>query len=79
MTDEATQRMSKFDDSGFEVIVFDERYSEGYPRKIIFATGDASQLETVGLISNQLDYETYMNHRVNTSFPSKVKLHEDKR
>ena len=60
MTDDATQRMAKFDDSKYNVIVFDEvyfanitmlakikRYSENNPNKIILATGDTNQLETI--------------------------------
>ena len=60
MTDDATQRMSKFDDSAYDVIVFDEiyfanvqmlakikRYTENNPNKIILATGDTDQLETI--------------------------------
>ena len=72
MTDDATQRIAKSEDSGYGVIVFDEvffayvnmldktkRYSESNPTKIMLATGDANQLETVDLVSNQIDYETY--------------------
>ena len=75
MKDDATQCMARFDDSALDVIVFDEiyfasvrmlakikRYSESNPSKIILATGDINQLETIDLISNQLDYETYMGH-----------------
>ena len=92
MTDDATQRMSRFDDSTFDVIVFDEiyfasvrmlakikRYSESNPSKIILATGDTNQLETIDLISNQLDYETYMDHCINTIFPNNIHLRENKR
>jgi hypothetical protein len=83
MTDDMTERMSKFDDSPYDVIVFDEiyfanvqmlakikRYCESNPNKIILATGDTNQLETVDLVSNQLDYETYMDHCFNTIFPT---------
>jgi len=92
MTDDATQRMSKFDDSLYDVIVFDEiyfaniqmlakikRYSENNPTKIILATGDTNQLETIDLISNQLEYEPYIEHCVSTIFPSGINLHENKR
>ncbi len=41
------------------------------PSKIILATGDANQLETIDLISNQLDYATYMDHCINTISPNK--------
>ena len=47
-----------------------KRYSENNPNKIILATGDANQLETIDLISNQLDYETYMDQCINTVFPT---------
>ena len=73
MTDDATQRMSKFDDSKYDVILFDEvyfadvrmmtkirRYSENNPQNIILATGDANQLETIDQVSSYIDYDTYM-------------------
>ena len=92
MTDDATQRMAKFDDSKYDVIVFDEvyfanismlakikRYSESNPNKIMLATGDTNQLETIDLVSNQIDYEIYTDHCINTIFPNGVMLHENKR
>jgi hypothetical protein len=92
MTDDATSRMSKFDDSKYDVIVFDEiffanvqmmakikRYSENNPAKIILATGDTQQLETIDLVSNQIDYDVYTDHCVNTIFPNGIMLHENKR
>jgi hypothetical protein len=92
MTDDMTERMSKFDDSPYDVIVFDEiyfanvqmlakikRYCESNPSKIILATGDTNQLETVDIVSNQLDYETYMDHCINTIFPNSIMLKENKR
>ena len=55
MTDDANQRMSKFDDSAYGVIDFDEiyfaniqmmakikHYTENNPNKIILATGDTN-------------------------------------
>ena len=55
LTDDATQRMNKFDDSKYDVLVFDEiyfanvrmlakikRYSENTPQKITLATGDTN-------------------------------------
>ena len=91
-TDDATQRMAKFDDSSYDVIVFDEmyfasvqmlakikRYSESNPDKIILATGDTNQLETIDLVSNQIDYEIYTDHCINTIFPTSITLHENKR
>lgn len=92
MTDDATQRMSKFDDSAYDTIVFDEiyfanvqmlakikRYSENNPGKIILATGDTNQLETIDLVSNQVDYETYVDSCINTIFPNSITLRENKR
>ena len=67
--------MAKFDDSAYDVIVFDEilfanirmlakikRYSEKNPHKIILATGDTNQLESIDLVSDQIDYDVYMDH-----------------
>ena len=74
------------------MIVFDEiyfanitmlakvkRYCENNPNKIILATGDANQLETNDLVSNQIDYGTYTDHCTNTTFPNSVMPHENKR
>ena len=74
------------------MIVFDEiyfanvrmlakikRYSENNPHKIILATGDTKQLETIDLVSDQIDYESYMDHCINTIFPNNIMLHENKR
>jgi len=65
------------------VIVFDEvyfasitmlakikRHSENNPDIIILATGDTNQLETIDLVSNQIDYETYTDHCIN-NFPKR--------
>jgi hypothetical protein len=92
LTDDATSRMSKFDDSAYNVVVFDEiffanihmltkikRYAENNPTKIILATGDTNQLETIDLVSNQIDYDVYTDHCVNTIFPTGIMLHENKR
>ncbi len=83
--------MAKFDDSKYNVIVSDEiyfadivmlakskRYIENNPDKIILATGDTNQLETLFLVSNQIDYETYTDHCINTIFPNGLTLHENK-
>ena len=91
MTDDATQRMSKFDDSSYDVIVFDEiyflathmlakvkRYIENNPQKIILATGDTNQLETIDLVSNHIDYDVYTEMCVDTLFPTNIMLHENK-
>ena len=92
MTDDATQRMSKFDDSAHDTIVFDDiyfanvqmlakikRYSENNPGKIILATGDTNQLEAIDIVSNQIDYETYVDNCINTIFPNSITLRENKR
>ncbi len=84
--------MSKFDNSPYDVIVFDEiyfasirmlakikRYSELNPHKIILATGDTNQLETIDLVSNQIDYESYTNQRIDNSFPNGMMLQESRR
>ena len=49
------------------------------PRQIILATGDTDQLETIYLVSDRLDYDTYMNHCIDTIFPTGVRLRENKR
>jgi hypothetical protein len=90
--DGGVTRMSKFDDKPYDVIVFDEiyfasvrmlakvkRYSVLNPDKIILATGDTDQLERIDLISDCLDYDTYMNHCVDTIFPHNVLLKANKR
>ena len=92
MTEDATKKMTKFDDSSYDVIVFDEiyfanitmlakikRYSETHPDKIIIATGDTCQLETIDLISSEIDYDEYMNHCINIIFPNNICLKENKR
>ncbi len=92
MTDDATQCMAKFDDSSYDVIVFDEvyfanvsmlakikRYGENNPIKIMLATGDTNPLETIDLVSNQIDYEIYTDHCVNAISPNGVMLRENKR
>ena len=84
--------MAKFDDSAYDVIVFDEilfanvrmlakikRYSEKNPHKIILATGDTNQLESIDLVSDQIDYDAYMDHCINTIFPNNIMLRENKR
>ena len=56
-----------------------KRYSEQNPTKIILATGDTNQLETIDLVSNQIDYDVYTDHCVNTIFPTGIMLKENKR
>ena len=81
----------RFDDSSADVIVFDEiyfanitmlarikRYSENKPNKIIIATGDTNQLETIDLISSEIKYGVRMNHCGNMIFPNNIDLKETK-
>jgi hypothetical protein len=64
--------MQKFDDSLFDVIVFDEifncdllilrriyEYSLKNPHKIILATGDSDQNRPVELWSTEIDHKQY--------------------
>ena len=91
--------MSKFDSSSYDVIVFDEiyfscikklakikQYCDSNPDKIIIATGDTKQLEPIEKLSNQINYDEYADHCVNSIFnheiyltiPKRVKSDEDK-
>ena len=56
-----------------------KRYAENNPTKIILATGDTNQLETIDLVSNQIHYDVYTDHCVNTIFPTGTMLRENKR
>ena len=88
----AEQQVSKFDASSYDVIVFDEiyfanirmlarikKYCEANPDKIIVATGDTNQLECIDLISNNLNYDEYMNHCIDSIFPNNIHLKINKR
>ena len=44
-----------------------KRYCDEHPEKIVIATGDSNQLETIDAISNQLNYDDYTNYCVNSS------------
>ena len=91
--------MSKFDSSPYDVIVFDEiyfscikklakikHYCDSNPDKIIIATGDTKQLEPIEKLSNQIIYDEYADHCVNSIFnyeiyltiPKRVKSDADK-
>jgi hypothetical protein len=91
--------MSKFDSSAYDVVVFDEiyfscikklakikQYCDLNPDKIIIATGDTQQLEPIEKLSNQINYDEYADHCVNSIFnheiyltiPKRVKSDEDK-
>ena len=84
--------IAKFDDSIYDVIVFDEiyfadiqmltrikKYSETKLDKIIIATGDTNQLETVEQLSNTISFEEYSDHCINTIFPNSICLTINKR
>ena len=82
----------RFDDIPYDTIVFDEiffssvrklarikRYCEEHPEKIIIATGDTCQLESIDCITNQHDYDEYYNRCVDLIFPVNMFLKENKR
>ena len=85
-------KITKFDDSDYQVIVFDEiffytpsilarikKYCVENDSKIIIATGDTDQLEPVGQISNNLNYDSYMNQCINIIFENLMQFKENKR
>jgi len=85
-------KMAKFDDSDYNVVVFDEiyfydipkfarinKYCNENPNKIIIATGDTSQLEPIASLSNQLDYDVYADFCINQIFSREIFLKENKR
>ena len=92
MSEDKNQRISKFDDKSYDVIVFDEIYSASirmlakirkYVKdnqdKIIIATGDTNQLECIDLINDQIEYDQYMDHCINSIFPNSIYLTKNKR
>ena len=85
-------KITKFDDSDYQVIVCDEiffytpsilarikKYCVENDSKIIIATGDTDQLEPVGQISNNLNYDSYMNQCINIIFENLMQFKENKR
>lgn len=83
--------MSKFDDSAYDVVVFDEiyfysigmlqkikRYCDNNINKIILATGDMNQLEPIECIGNNIDAD-YLDTCINMIFPHEIYLKENKR
>ncbi|MFM7988969.1 MAG: hypothetical protein ACKPKO_57615, partial [Candidatus Fonsibacter sp.] len=85
-------KLAKFDDSGYDTIVFDEiffctvrnparikRYCESNPDKIVVATGDTGQLECIYCITNQNNDDEYYNKCVDMIFPVGMFLKENKR
>ena len=86
------ERLSKFDYSGYDVIVFDEiifhnvgkwvliwDFEKNNPDKIILATGDANQLKNPERVSNVISFEKYANHCINLIFKNNIMLYECKR
>ena len=49
-----------------------KEYSETKLDKIIIATGDTNQLETVSELSNTISYEEYADHCINTMFSNSI-------
>jgi hypothetical protein len=89
MTDDI--KMAKFDDSDYDVIVFDEiyfysigmlqkirRYCENNTDKIILATGDMNQLEPIECMGNNINTD-YLDSCIDVIFPYEVYLQENKR
>ena len=87
-----TETKTKFDDSEFDTIVFDEIYFSDLQKlarikkqcdehhdKIIIATGDTSQLEPINSLSNQFTYDYYSDHCINQIFKYEIYLEENKR
>ena len=90
--DDPPSKMAKFDDSQYDVVVFDEiffssvrklarikRYCDKNPEKIVIATGDTSQLECIDQITNQHDYDEYYNRCIDQIFPKNMYFRENKR
>jgi hypothetical protein len=89
---EENQYIKQFDASEFDCIVFDEiyfynvenlrrtyKYCLNIPDKIILATGDINQLESIESVSNVKNYDEYMNQCINMIFPNEIYLKENKR
>ena len=55
------------------------RYCDEHPEKIVIATGDTNQLETIDAISNQLNYDDYTNYCVNSISRNLMFVQENKR
>ena len=84
--------MAKFDDSPYDTIAFDEiffssvrklarikRYCHEQPEKIVIATRDTNQLESIDCITNQHNYDEYYNKCVDLIFPDSMCLRENRR
>ena len=86
------ERLTKFDYSNFDVIVFDEIYFHSpskweliwnfcidNPDKIVLATGDTNQLKSPEKVSNIYKFEDYANHCIDLVFENNILLYECKR
>jgi len=85
-------KLKKFDDSDYDVIVFEEiffympsvlitikHYCDANPDKIIIANGDTDQLPPVGNITTNVDFDEYRNHCINMIFQNLMNFKENKR
>ena len=85
-------KMPKFDDSSYNVIVFDEiyfydipmmarikKYCLANPDKIIIATGDTCQLNPINPLTNQFKHAEYADNCINQIFQYEIYLEENKR
>ena len=77
--------IKQFDATDYDCIIFDEIYFYNVPNlmkvynyiqnnkdKIILATGDIDQLESIEIVSNVKDYEQYINHCITYIFPNEI-------
>jgi hypothetical protein len=85
-------KVSRFDDSRFDVVVFDEvylcdlkfltkikHYCDEHPDKLVLGTGDTLQNEPINPLSTQFEHDTYANHIMSIIFPSEIFLQVNKR
>jgi hypothetical protein len=85
-------KMTKFDDSEYDTVVFDEivfhntfilrkikKYCENNPDKIIVATGDTNQLESVDKMTNTQDQSKYSDKCIDLIFKNRMYFQENKR
>ena len=85
-------KINKFDDSSYDVIVFDEilfsdvsnlrrikNYVDNNQNKIIVATGDVDQLKPISSYSNTKEFKSYANECINLIFPNEIYLYMNKR
>ena len=74
-------RVGKFDDSKFDVVVFDEinlndlkfltrikQYCDNHPEKIILATGDVFQNDPIDPLSTAFEHKQYSNQITSVIF-----------